>query len=591
MTNEQIEIIKLNKRQKELKKNMIFICVISSLITCGVGVGLGSLINKRSKNMNEFLKFYDYFSSHFYQDVDERTLLDGLYYGLTSSVDDDFTFYTSTVNNESQNLSSSGTGIGISRAVYYGNVLIKDVFAYSPAAKATIYDENNQKLSLVGLQEGDIITKINQYDGVNDYIFKEHNSNEWSSYFTGDEGSVLKVTFIRGDQTYCAEITRGEYYVDKVKLLDYDLTSAYKYALVEVSSFLGTGKESTPSSELYNYFTNVVFKDNSYIDNLIIDLRNNGGGYVSNFQSLLGLFIGNSKTAGYYLYNDGTTNRLPSVNNYKEAFDSRIGHYTLIVNENTASAAESFVIGLQDSEITKNKVSVVGETSYGKGIAQGFYDVVFDGDKDGSQVRYTFAKVCSPSKRCINKRGIVPDVMSTYRSIDDEDYDYYREIIDADHELTNKEKAIVLSRIEILLGNKYSSLEEGIVAYQKNQSLVTDGTYNDEVASSLQDEFFTYYHDNTPLNIYESFVVGSSSYDTYYPTQMKCIKNQISYLLNRNFTSYSAAVAAFQEANALDDKNGLYDLETSYLLQGKMYDVRMELENSVLEEAKASYGR
>ena len=92
------------------------------------------------------------------------------------------------------------------------------------------------------------------------------------------------------------------------------------------------------------------------------------------------------------------------------------------------------------------------------------------------------------------------------------------------------------------------------------------------------------------MNIYDSYVISNDLYDSYYPIQMKCIKEQIELILNKKYNSYIDAVEDFQITFGLEDKNGFYDLETSYLLQGKMYDLRIEKEDSVLKLAKESYG-
>ena len=84
--------------------------------------------------------------------------------------------------------------------------------------------------------------------------------------------------------------------------------------------------------------------------------------------------------------------------------------------------------------------------------------------------------------------------------------------------------------------------------------------------------------------------IGGNEYDVYHPTQMKCIKKQISLILDQEYQSFDQAVRTFQAKNGLEGKNGLYDLETSYLLQGMMYDLKEEKEMSVLKLAKESYG-
>ena len=92
------------------------------------------------------------------------------------------------------------------------------------------------------------------------------------------------------------------------------------------------------------------------------------------------------------------------------------------------------------------------------------------------------------------------------------------------------------------------------------------------------------------MNIYDSYVISNDQYDSYYPVQLKCVKEQIELLLNKKFNTFDKAVREFQEVYNLNDKDGFYDLETSYLLQGKMYDLREDKENETLELAKEIYG-
>ena len=70
---------------------------------------------------------------------------------------------------------------------------------------------------------------------------------------------------------------------------------------------------------------------------------------------------------------------------------------------------------------------------------------------------------------------------------------------------------------------------------------------------------------------------------------MRCIKNQISIILDRDFISFDQAVKAFKTEYNLSGDLSLFDLQTSYLLQGKMYDLKIEKEESVLTLAKAVY--
>ena len=589
MTQEEMKIVKLESKVKSIRNNAIAISIFSMVASCCIGIGIGALIKTNkdgniTPEMREFIDFYNFFKENYYQEVDDRTLLDGLYYGLTESVNDDYTFYTSTVNNEYQDLSSSGVGLGVARTVYYGQPLITQVMRGGPADKAIIYDLSGNKLDFIGLKKGDILLRGKNKNDLNYYEFNQYHYSHWNNVLVGENKSELELIIKRNNQEYKAVITRGEYNVDKVELLSYSNDEA----IFKLNSFLGNGNETTPAQELNDYFEDVIFKNKDYIlKNLIIDLRDNGGGYVNNCNQLLGLFLGSNKVCGYYQYSDGSYSKLyTNTVGLTKSYNSKIEKYTFIVNQNSASAAESFVVGMQDSEETKNKVTVVGETSFGKGIAQTFYDA-FD---DGSEVRYTFAKVCSPEKRSINKRGIVPDVFADYLSIQDKDeYDTWRLYVDAvddNAKLSAKEKALIKARIELLMNQQFNSFEVAVFKFQEYFKLEESGLFGEKTASKLGDLFYDYYVNNTPMNIYDSYVIGNDTYDSYYPIQMECVKEQISLILGKEYKSFDKAVRDFQDAKNLNDKDGLYDLETSYLLQGLMYDLRMEKENSVIELAK-----
>ncbi len=581
----------VNQEKKNNRKTTIILCISIVLSAC-LGFGAGTIVsnskNKMTPEMKEFISFYNFFKNNYYQEVDDRTLLDGLYYGLTSSVKDDYTFYTSTVNNEYQDLSSSGVGLGISRSVYYGSPLITQVMKNSPASQALIYDKNGNKLDVKGLEKGDILLKAKNKDDINYYEFSKHHYNNWNSILVGEVNSEIEVVFKRNNEEYYGKIIRGPFNVDKVELLSFENDQA----VFKVNSFLGNDKETTPAEEMEEYFKEIIFKEKNYVlKNLVIDLRDNGGGYVHNCNQLLGLFLGANKVSGYYQYSDGRYSTLyTNTSKLSDSYNNKIESYTFIINQNTASASESFVIGMQDSEETKDKVIVVGETSFGKGIAQTFYEP-FD---DGSSIRYTFAKVCSPNKRCINKRGIVPDIFSTYLSIQNKDeYDSWRLFVngvDNNELLSTKEKALIKSRIELLIGISCIDFEDAIEKLQTIYEIEEEGVFGEKTASKLGDMFYDYYIDNIPMNIYDSYVISNEQYDGYYPIQMNCIKKQIELILNKKFNSYIDAVEEFQIKFSLNNKEGFYDLETSYLLQGKMYDLRMEKENSVLKLAKESYG-
>ena len=133
------------------------------------------------------------------------------------------------------------------------------------------------------------------------------------------------------------------------------------------------------------------------VKKVILDLRGNGGGYVSAAQDLLSLWI------------DGETILLQKSKHFDDSdMKALTGKASLkdmktivLVNGSTASASEIVAGALQDY----GKATVVGETTYGKGVVQQLYDL-----SGGSKLKVTTASWYTPKDRSINKTGIEPDV-------------------------------------------------------------------------------------------------------------------------------------------------------------------------------------
>ena len=130
---------------------------------------------------------------------------------------------------------------------------------------------------------------------------------------------------------------------------------------------------------------------------MILDLRGNGGGYVAAAQDLLSLWI------------DGDVVLKQKSKHFEDSdMKSSSGKAILkdmktivLVNGSTASASEIVAGALQDYE----KATVVGETTYGKGVVQNLYDM-----SNSTVLKVTTAEWFTPKDRSINKTGIEPDV-------------------------------------------------------------------------------------------------------------------------------------------------------------------------------------
>lgn len=133
------------------------------------------------------------------------------------------------------------------------------------------------------------------------------------------------------------------------------------------------------------------------MDSLVIDLRNNTGGYLAQASEIANFFLEEGKII-YSLAEKDTTEEFRDDTSEKRDYPVAI-----IMNEGTASASEILAAALKDSY--HRNVTLVGETSYGKGKVQQTRSL-----EDGSMVKYTTARWLRPNGDCIDGVGIRPDV-------------------------------------------------------------------------------------------------------------------------------------------------------------------------------------
>lgn len=129
---------------------------------------------------------------------------------------------------------------------------------------------------------------------------------------------------------------------------------------------------------------------------LILDLRDNGGGYLQAAVDLLDPLI----PRGVATYTVDKNNNQSSYYSYTDKeYDFPM---VILVNENTASASEIVTGACKDYGVAK----IVGTTTFGKGIVQGIFQF-----PDGSNIKLTISHYYTPSGTCIHGTGITPDVL------------------------------------------------------------------------------------------------------------------------------------------------------------------------------------
>lgn len=391
MMNDNKKIIKVEKHKwpdeimKEKKARRQKFLIVLACILCFVGgifvsTGLSgsssspiasSGSNITAADADKYQEISDILSTQWYfgKDIDDidSYLMEKAINGIANENESDE--HTQYMNPESASslmtsLSGSLTGIGIQYYQMNDSILVEKVYIDSPAEES-------------GMKEGDIILKV---DGV-DIAGKE--IDEIKTMITGESGTKVTVQVKRGSDKIDIEMTRAKVSV-----------SAYGYirdgvGVLELSSFSDNSAE-----EIQRYLD--VFKDKK-VKNIVIDLRDNGGGYVNTAIDIAGLFVGSDKVVLYQEDKKGDITSYTTGNVDKTyEFDSM----SILVNQNTASASELLTAALKEHI----GASVVGVKTYGKGTVQN--SVTF---ADESIFKFTIAEWLTPSKEKIHKVGITPD--------------------------------------------------------------------------------------------------------------------------------------------------------------------------------------
>ena len=319
---------------------------------------------KTAKNMDIFNSIYKNLDLMYVDTLDAEEVVGNGIKAMLGSLDPYTTYYPEEKVNELKNM-LTGKYAGVGAVVRYNfqlqRVCISEPYENMPAAE-------------VGLKKGDIILSIDDEDMTNKDVAYV------SDHLRGDPGTsfILKVKRPSTGKTLKVKITRRTI---QMPFLPY-------YGMLEG----GFGYIN------FNSFTDNCAKDvrRAFIDlkkqgakGLVFDLRNNGGGSVSEAVSIINMFLPKGKTV---LKMQGKLQR--SNKEYKtsvEPVDS-VMPMVVLVNGNSASASEIMSGSLQDYD----RAIILGTRTYGKGLVQTTMDLPYNG-----QMKLTIAKYYIPSGRCV----------------------------------------------------------------------------------------------------------------------------------------------------------------------------------------------
>lgn len=307
-------------------------------------------------------------------EVDEKTLQEYVIKGYVAGLEDPYSVYFNKEETKNLYETTSGEfgGIGalMSQNRETGVVTLSNVYEDSPAEKAgflnndILYKVDGEEVS--GMELDEIVKKVK-----------------------GEKGTQVTITVLRGDdqEEYESKVTRD---IIEAQTVDYEMKED-QIGYIRLSEF-----DTVSSEQFENALTDLKKQG---MQALIVDLRGNPGGNLSTVCEILDGILPK-----------GTIVSTKDRDGHEEKYTSDDEHkldvpLTVLVNESSASASEIFAGAVQDHEVG----TIVGTTTYGKGVVQNIFDL-----QDGTSVKLTVSEYFTPDGRNIDGKGIEPDVEVKY---------------------------------------------------------------------------------------------------------------------------------------------------------------------------------
>ena len=302
-------------------------------------------------------------------ELNDEQMLEMAVKGYVAGVGDLYTVYYTPeeMSEEYDTAMGNYVGIGIYMIIDYeeGTITVVQPMKGSPAEE-------------VGLREGDIISKVDDEEVTVD------NVSSLSNKIKGEEGTKVKLEIKREEEIFEVEVERRKIEVSHINSRMLENNIAY----IQILDFDG----GTASEFKENYET----LKSQGATSLIIDIRDNGGGVVDEAIDLLEMICDKGSTL--LIESDKNGNEIVTKSEEDPIIDIPL---VVLVNENSASASEIFAGALKDYE----KATIIGTTTYGKGVIQTLYKL-----SDGSGLKMTTAEYCTPKRNKINEVGVEPDI-------------------------------------------------------------------------------------------------------------------------------------------------------------------------------------
>lgn len=322
-------------------------------------------------------------------------LYDSVMDAMLSSIDQYSVYYPGTeeFNSFITNLEGKVGGIGITFNEVGENLVVGTVYENSPASAA-------------GILPGDILYSANGTNLIGATI------DAAKELIRGEIGTIVELGILRGDSGEPINFTIVRDEIAEKLSVTYNILSGADESdpsinrnvmYIKIYSFMDNSAEQFAAA--------LAEADKQGITDIIIDVRDNGGGYIIQAVDIAENFVPKGNNI---VTEDHKVDLFDIVYTSNNESDKKYD-LTVLVNENTASASEILAAAVQENEVG----AIIGTNTYGKGTVQSMVSL-----KDGEAMKYTSANYLTPTGRNIDKIGITPDsvVENTYIPFDSSGY-------------------------------------------------------------------------------------------------------------------------------------------------------------------------
>ncbi len=391
----------------------------------------------------------------FGDELTEKELFEAAMKGMFDQIDPYSEFLTPEEGEAfSNSLQSAYVGIGVVLKQTNEYVSVAKVFPESPAEKA-------------GVQKGDYFINVDGQDTMG------FTPSQIQGLVLGEEGTEVTIVFGRGGTSYTATIVRGRVNAPSVESLDIKelmpkLTEeqANKIGYIAITSF---------SDETDKEFKKEIERIKARgINQLVLDLRDNGGGYVTTAVEAAREIIPKGQIVSF-------VNSQNQKKSYNSSLENPPFEIVALINENSASATEFVAAAIQDSKVG----SLVGETTYGKGVSQFYFTYQF-----GYDIKLTMEEFFSRDNKKIHEVGVTPDYYVEIPDFLVGTTRYY--INDTNESVKNIEQILKYLGYDIAEPDDFFDLNtfEALKIFQRNNKLYPYGVCDLTTQNKLNDALY-----------------------------------------------------------------------------------------------------